>query len=168
VNLYVAKIIIGRFGQSYGIKGWIKVNSLTDPISNILQYSPWQIQHQNVWREIKITQGKHQGNNIIVKLADCNSPEEAKIFTNDLIAIEREQLPVLSTNEYYWTDLIGLSVINQDGVNFGVVDSLLETGSNDVLIVKGLRQRLLPYTDNVIIKIDLTQKIITVNWDPDF
>lgn len=162
------RIIVGHFGQSYGVKGWLKVHSLTDPIDNILHYSPWQVQHLNQWHLVKITHAKQQGNNIIVKLAECDTPEAAKTYTNDPIAIEREQLPVLPKDEYYWTDLIGLRVINQEGIDFGIVDSLLATGSNDVFVIKGDRQRLLPYTTEVVNNIDLTQKIIHVIWDADF
>ncbi len=162
------RIIVGQFGHSYGIKGWLKVHSLTDPAENILQYLPWQIQHQTQWGLINVTHTKLQGNNILAKIAGCDTPEAAKLYANDPIAIEREQLPPLTEQEYYWTDLIGLKVINQDGVDFGVVDSLFATGSNDVLVVNGERKRLLPYTAAVIINVDLSKKILQVMWDADF
>jgi 16S rRNA processing protein RimM len=162
------KIIVGQFGQSYGIKGWLKIHSLTDPPENILQYVPWQTQQQNQWRRVTVTDTKQQGNQILVKLAECDSPETAKTYTNSPIAIEQEQLPKLAAEEYYWNDLVGLTVINQEGVNFGTVDSLFATGSNDVLVVKGDRQRLLPYTQDVIISVDLAGKIMRVNWEADF
>ena len=162
------KIIVGHFGQTHGIKGWLKVHSLTDPIENILQYLPWQVQYQDQWRLIKVTDSKHHGDHILVKLPEFDSPETAKTYTNHPIAIEREQLPKLPDEEYYWNDLIGLKVINQDGVNFGTVSSLFATGSNDVLVIKGDRQRLLPYTGDVIISIDLAGKTMRVNWEADF
>lgn len=162
------KIIVGQFGQSYGVKGWLKIHSLTDPPENILHYLPWQTEQQNQWRLVTVTETKQQGNQILVKLAGCDSPETAKTYTNSPIAVEREQLPKLAAEEYYWNDLVGLTVINQDGVNFGTVDSLFATGSNDVLVVKGDRQRLLPYTQEVIISVDLAGKIMRVNWEADF
>lgn len=133
-----------------------------------MRYLPWQIQHQGQWQTVKVTGGKQQGNQLIVKLDGCDTPELAKTYANNPIAILREQLPPLPLGEYYWTDLIGLQVINQDGVDFGQVDSLLETGSNDVLVVKGDRQRLIPYTNTAIQGIDLAKKTITVVWDADF
>lgn len=162
------KMIIGHFGSAYGVKGWLKVNSATDPIENILNYLPWQVYHQGLWSSLTITAGKKQGKYILVKIEGCDTPETAKTYTNDSIAIEREQLPALPSNEYYWSDLIGLSVINQDGINFGHVKSLLATGSNDVLVVKNSRQRLIPYTEEVIKKVDIANKLIEVIWDPDF
>lgn len=164
----MARLIIGHFGQPYGIKGWIKVHASTDPIDNILQYFPWQIQHQGQWQLITIAEARRQGKLIIARIQDCTTPELAKTYTNDTIAIEREQLPPLPLNEYYWTDLIGLRVVNQDGADFGIVDSLFETGSNDVLVIHGERQRLVPYLPAVIKHIDLTQRIMTIIWDADF
>lgn len=162
------KIIIGRFGQSYGIKGWLKVHSFTDPIDNILQYLPWQVQRHGQWQNVQITEGKRQGKYILVKIEGCDTPELAKTYTQSDIAIDRQQLPTLSQDEYYWSDLIGLRVINQAGIEFGTVDSLLETGANDVLVITGDHRRLLPYTSDVIKQIDLVQGIIIVNWDADF
>lgn len=162
------KIIVGQFGQSYGIKGWLKVHSLTEPPENILRYLPWQAQLQNAWRLVTVTASKLQGKQILVKLAECDSPETAKIYTNSPIAVLREQLPKLAAEEYYWNDLVGLTVMNQDGVNFGTIQSLFATGSNDVLVIEGERRRLLPYTQEVIISVDLADKIMRVNWDADF
>ena len=162
------RIIVGHFGHSYGIKGWIKIHSSTSPASNILKYLPWQVQHQGIWRPAEVTASKQQGKDIIVKLAGCDNPETAKTFTGNPIAINTQQLPALPAGEYYWKDLIGLRVVNQEGVDFGVIDSLLETGSNDVLVVKGDRQRLLPYTDEVVKDINLTDQKMIVNWDADF
>lgn len=162
------RIILGKFGQSYGIKGWLRVHSATSPPDNILRYIPWQIEHQGSWRVVEVTGSKLQGKHILVKLAECDTPEQAKNFTNDPIAIEHNQLPALPPGEYYWSDLIGLRVFNQQGVDFGIVDSLFETGSNDVLIITGNRRRLLPYTTAVIQHIDLTHRQILVDWDADF
>ncbi len=162
------RIVVGHFGQSYGIKGWLKVNSHTDPIDNILQYKQMQIYHHGQWQAVEITEMKSHGKGIIAKLANCHNPEQARTYTNDAIAIFRHQLPQLPPEEYYWADLIGLRVINQQGVDFGIVDHLFTTGSNDVMVIKGDRQRLLPYINSVIQLIDLTEKKIIVDWDADF
>ncbi len=159
---------MGHFGHSYGIKGWIKIHSSTSPIGNILKYSPWQVLHQGIWRTAEVTASKLHGKYIIVKLAGCDNPETAKTFTGNPISINFQQLPALPAGEYYWNDLIGLRVINQEGVDFGVIDSLIETGSNDVLVVKGDRRRLLPYTDEAVKDINLSDKKMIVNWDADF
>ena len=164
----MAKIIVGKFGQPYGVKGWIKVHSQTDPIENILKYLPWQIEQQGQWQKINVTDSKKLGKNIIAKLENYDTPEVVKILTNSPIAIERDQLPQLSPDQYYWNDLIGLKVVNLQGEDLGIVDSLFETGSNDVMVIKGLRQRLLPYTNQVVHQINIAKKTITVDWDPEF
>lgn len=164
----MGRIIVGHFGQSYGIQGWIKVRSLTRPAENIFHYHPWQIQHEGLWRSLSVIETKRLGKVLIAKLEECNTPELAKTYTNDPIAIEQSQLPPLPPSEYYWIDLIGLKVINQEGVDLGVITSLFETGSNDVLVVQGDRKRLLPYTNDVVREVALKEKIMRVDWDADF
>lgn len=108
------------------------------------------------------------GKFLVVKLAGCDTPEAARQYTNAFIAVDRDELPALTKGEYYWADLIGLRVVTVTGDDLGRVDSLLETGANDVLIVKNHRERWIPYVKAVIQSIDLAHKIITVDWDPEF
>ncbi len=162
------RIIIGYFGASHGIKGWLKIKSIHQPLSSILQFKELQIYHQDAWQPIKITAGKQQSNSIIVKIAECDTPEVAKTYTHDPIAIFREQLPPLPPNEYYWEDLIGLEVFNQEKISLGIIDHFLETGSNDVMVLKSEKKRLVPYTEQVVKSVDLTSKIIIVDWPSDF
>ncbi len=85
------------------------------------------------------------------------------------ITIDRNQLPKANPDEFYWADLIGMRVFSETKVDFGVVDHLLETGANDVLVVKGEKERLIPFIQGQsIIKVDLVQRVIEVDWDPDF
>jgi 16S rRNA processing protein RimM len=78
-------------------------------------------------------------------------------------------LPPAPEGEYYWTDLIGLTVINREGVTLGQVDHLLETGANDVLVVKGERERLIPFLlELVVLEVDLAQRMLRVDWEEDF
>lgn len=163
-----ARIIIGHFGHSYGIKGWLKIVSYTDPVDNILQYQHWQIYHQGQWQAVELIETKNLGKTLIAKLAQCHNPEQARDYTNDPIAIFRQQLPPLPAQEYYWLELVGMQVINQQGVDFGIVDHLFSTGANDVMVVNGTRRRLLPYTEQVIQSVDLVAKKIMVDWDADF
>lgn len=161
---------IGRFGSPYGIKGWIKVISYTDPIEQILSYLPWHIVKNGQNVVLTKVNGKQHGKNMIVKLPSCSDRNEAMTYTNIEIFIERSQLPKLEEG-YYWVDLIGLSVVNQQGVSLGTVESIFATGSNDVLVVAGEgggKQHYIPYTDHAVINVDLTKKQIEVDWDPDF
>jgi 16S rRNA processing protein RimM len=152
------------------VKGWVKLHSYTNPIENLLDYLPWYITKAKQELCIEKIVGKRHGKLLIVHFDSCNSPEEAKEYTNLDIAVDRSQLPVLSKEEYYWVDLIGLVVLNQEGITLGTVERLFETGSNDVLIVKeeNGKERYIPYTDDVVQKVDLAEKKLLVDWDEDF
>lgn len=162
------KVILGRFGAVYGVRGWLRVVSFTQPLENILDYPNWQVQHLGTWKTVTIEAGKLHGKGIVVKLKDVDDREQAQTYTRDNIAIDSEALPELTKDEHYWKDLIDMSVITKDGVILGTVKNLLETGANDVLIVTGDRERMIPYTTQTIQSIDTEKKTIIVDWDPDF
>ena len=161
-------LIVGKIGPTYGIQGWLKVLSYTEVDTDLLKYTPWLIQdkHPTSWREIAVENGKKHGNYLIAKFVGINTPEEARLLTGKHIAIDRAQLPKLKSNHYYWTDLEGLTVINQRGEVLGIVMYLLATGSNDVLVVKGKKEHAIPYLPKtVILDIDLLEKKILVDWE---
>ena len=189
------KVILGRITGVYGVQGWVKVFSYTDPKEAIIDYSPWYIRaegrnhdHKNQapWTRVQLKAGKRHAKTVVAKLEQCDDRDAAMAYIGTEIAIEPEQLESLKEkNEYYWRDLIGLRVINQQNVELGVVKSLLETGANDVLVVASeiasedgseiegckveIRERLIPWTmNNAIIAVDQEQGIIRVDWDPDF
>lgn len=115
---------------------------------------------------IEIEEGRLHGKWLIVRLAGCVDRDQAKAYTNDSIALDREQLATLPQNEYYWTDLVGLTVINADGQKLGQIDSLFETGANDVIVIKtpDNREILIPYIKSVVKSIDLKEKKMLVDW----
>ncbi len=159
-------VIVGKLGAAYGVKGWIKVISFTEPLTNIFEYLPWQLGEKDHWKPIKVEDGREHGKGLVVKLAGTNTPEAAKLLTGKSIAVTRSQLPVLKKGEYLWSDLEGLTVINDDGTELGKVIYLIETGSNDVLVVKGEREHAIPYLpDNVITSIDLEKRVMHVKWE---
>ena len=163
------KVIMGRLARPYGVQGLIKVVSFTDPIENLLHYKTWFIQHHDEWQILSLSAGRIYGPFLVVKLEGFDDPETAKQFTNDLIAVERSTLAYFKEKEYYWTDLIGLRIVTTGGIELGRVKSLLETGSNDVLVVsKQERERLIPYLSHVIKSVDIENEIIVVDWDADF
>lgn len=159
----------GRITGLYGVRGWVKVYSYTRPRDNILQYSPWLVKLNGKWRSIEVAEGRVHGKGVVVRLQDYQDRIAATELLGSDIALKREQLPELPENEYYWSDLEGMEVRTSSGQSLGSVDYLLETGANDVLVVKGERERLIPYLrDDVIVDIDMQANVITVDWDPDF
>ena len=163
------RIRIGRIGGSYGVKGWMKVQSFTVPVDNILDYHPWLINLKGKWQTISIAEGRVHGKGIVVKISGCDQPEDVSRYTNNEIWVAREQLPDLAQDQYYWTDLEGLSVETLQGIVLGNVDHLIDTGSNDVLVIKGETQHMVPFLREQVIKqVDLASGKIVVDWDPDF
>lgn len=162
------KIAIGKFGKTFGIHGWLKVHSFVTPKENILELIPWFIEKNGHLQEISIEASKIQHQSIVVNLKDIADIDAAKLYTNLKIFVDHALLPKLSNNEYYWDDLIGLTVFNKEGIELGIIDHLFSTGSNDVLVVKRLKERLIPYLKNVIVKVDLEHRTIIVDWDENF
>jgi 16S rRNA processing protein RimM len=159
-------VIVGKINGLYGVKGWLKIFSYTDPKENILNYTPWLINGQL----IDLEDGKPQGKGIIAKLKGVDDRNQAMAFLQTEISIQREQLPILPTDEFYWSDLIGLRVINEEGIDLGSIFELFETGANDVIVVKNQNiERLIPFVWNDIVEhIDLEKREMRVRWDADF
>lgn len=160
---------VGRISGVYGVKGWVKIFSYTTPRDNILSYSPWQICIDGKWNAIDVIEGRSHGKGVVAHLNGYDDLESVRPLIHADIAVYRHQFPAASKGEYYWTDLIGLNVVTVDGVELGRVDHLMETGANDVLVVKDARDRLIPFIpDEVIVEIDMANRTIKVDWDPDF
>ncbi len=163
-------IIVGRLGAPFGVKGWVKVNSFTEPFENIFRYQPWLLSaDEKTWHSVKFEACKQQGNGLIVKFADCNDRDAAKLLTHQVVAISSEQLPPAAENEYYWADLEGLTVITKNNDVLGKVDRIMSTGANDVLVVCGEKEYLIPFVQqHYILSVDLAAQTITVDWDPEY
>lgn len=161
-------IEIGHILGVHGVKGQVKVFSNTSPRENIVSYSPWQLDRGGNRHSVKVS-GKRQGKNVIASIEGVNDRDDAITLIGARILIQRNQLPKLEVGEYYWSQLTGLQVRSVDGDDLGVVDHMLETGANDVLVVQGERERLIPFVmDEVVKKIDLQTKQIVVEWDSEF
>jgi 16S rRNA processing protein RimM len=162
-------IIIGRFGRPHGIKGFVTVHSYTEPRDNILKYVDWHALLNNKWQAIVPLRAEALNKSIIVQIEGYPERELVAQLTNIEIAVQQKQLEKLKPGEYYWHQLIGLNVFNQQGESFGQVIEIIPTGANDVLVVKGNKKHLIPYLPGqFILDIDLQQQKITVDWDLDF
>ena len=163
------RVILGKIAGVYGVRGWVKVFSETKPKENIFNYSPWQINVSGKWRSVEAVEGKPHGKGLVARLDSCDEREKARELVGAEIAIYKDQLPAADEGEYYWADLVGLEVVTLQGVKLGVVDHLLETGANDVLVIKGEREHLVPFVQGHYIKqVDLEAGVIRVDWDPEF
>ncbi len=169
-------ILLGKVSGVHGIKGWVKVFSYTSPRSKITEYSQWFLKKQKdqSWVSTKLIEGKEQGKNIIARLDNIKYRDEAEALIGTEIAIHKDQLEVLAENEFFWRDLIGLSVETVEGEKLGKIDWLFDTGSNDVIVIKDSegveeKEHLLPFIfDDVIKSVDLEASLMVVDWDPEF
>jgi len=163
-------VVLGKITGLFGVRGWVKVFSHTEPRTNIVDYSPWLVRRPGgQWQTMQVLDGKAHGKGVVAQLEGIVDRDQAALLLGAEVAVPRSQLPAPGEGEYYWTDLIGLQVVTTTGEDLGRVDSLLETGSNDVLVVKGERERLIPFlTPEVITEVDLAGGRIQVDWDPEF
>lgn len=162
-------ITLGKISGVFGVKGWVKVFSYTEQREGILEYNPWFLRIGGEWQAYPLKTGQLQGKAIIASLEGVEQREQAETLRGCEVAVPREQLQELRQGEYYWTDLEGMEVVTVTGIGLGRVDSLFETGSNDVLVVCGDRERLVPWImGDVIRSVSLEDKRILVEWDPEF
>ena len=163
-------VTLGRVTGAHGLQGWVKVYSDTTPRENIASYGHLLLDSGAGWQRWKVNAGRRQGKYVVLKLRGCNDRNQAEALTGARIAVERDQLPELAdAGEYYWTDLQGLAVETLTGEPLGRLDHLFETGANDVMVVRGERERLIPFVwEEVVREVDLDAGLIRVDWDPEF
>jgi 16S rRNA processing protein RimM len=160
-------LVLGRISGVYGVRGWVKIFSDTEPRENILTYKPWYLGRSRSLRNAE--EGRRQGKGLVARLEGCEDRDQAAALVGQEIAVRRDQLSPPRADEFYWADLEGLAVENLDGIPLGRVDYLFATSANDVLVVKGDRERLLPFVwDQVVRDVDLELGRMLVDWDPEF
>ena len=160
-------VALGYVAAVHGIKGWVKIRSWTRPMEAILQYQPWLLGEDK--KPVKIVDGRKQGKGIAALLPGYDDREQAATLVGTQIFVSREQLPATDKDEYYWSDLEGLEVKTIHGVLLGRVENLMETGANDVLVIRGKREHLVPFVQGqYVTRVDLENELIEVDWDPEF
>ena len=163
-----APIIVGRISGLFGVRGEVRVFDFSRRRGDILAYDPWLLRHEDGWREVSVRVGRSHQDTVVVQLEGWQDREAARELIGTEIAIRPEQLAKLDSGEYYWHQLEGLSVVNAAGDDLGIVERVMETGANDVLVVRSKRERLIPYTPNTVIEVDLSAGKIQVDWELDF
>jgi 16S rRNA processing protein RimM len=161
-------VTLGKIVGVFGVKGWVKVFSETRPREQIFKYSPWLLVLNGDEFEVEVLEGRQQGKGLIASLKGYTDCEDARKLIGSEILVSQESLPKTGKNEYYWSQLTGLNVVNLQGIELGKVVNLFETGANDVLVVKGEKERLIPFTEFAVIDVDIDSSNIVVDWDEDF
>lgn len=168
-------LVVGRITSVYGVKGWVKLYSHTEPMQGIFDYKCWWLKSPSGWKTIELNQGRLQGRGLVASIKGYTDRDQVKDICGMDIYIDAKDLPILEEGDYYWTQLEGLRVTTKEGVLLGKVTQLMETGANDVLVVRACEgsydreERLIPYVPGTyVLNICLEQGDMLVDWDPDF
>ncbi|MBT8148276.1 MAG: ribosome maturation factor RimM [Gammaproteobacteria bacterium] len=168
------RVTLGRLGKTHGLQGWLRLDSFTDPVLNITEYRRF-FASRGPQQELVMDQVQEQGSKLLAHFEGFDDPEAAQQLVGAELQIAASELPDLSDDQYYWHQLIGLTVTNREGQLLGQVDRMLETGANDVLVVKATaasideHERLIPYLrDTVVRRVNLDQGNIEVEWGADY
>ena len=160
---------MARVGAPFGIKGWLKLQIFTQTPDSLNAYASWLLKGQNGWEEFELEDFSVNAKGVIAKLKGCDDRTAAEKLVKREIGIPREALDETGDGEIFWFDLIGCEVVNIAGDKLGKVETLMETGANDVLVVKlGTAETLIPFIEDVVVKVDRDAKVVTVNWSGEF
>ena len=161
-------VVMGRIAAPFGIKGWVKVQPYSEDPGTLMDFESWRIGRGEQHRHYTVEAVQDHGNALVAKLLGVDDREAAFALRGQEVSVERASLPPPETNEFYWSDLVGLRAINHDGVELGKVDSLMETGAHDVLVIKGTREHMVPFVAAFVGKVDLAGGTIEVDWGDDW
>lgn len=157
---------MGRIAVPYGVKGWVKIQTFTEMLDNLLDYPEWWMSSKTGWQLCDVEEVGVHGKSVIAKFVGCDDRTAAFALKGRDIAVPREDLPEAEEGEYYWSDLVGLQVQNLQDQHFGQITEVFATGANDVLVIKNedKPERLVPFTAQVVQKVDLAAKKMLVDW----
>jgi 16S rRNA processing protein RimM len=161
-------VVMGRVIAPHGVRGWVRVRPFTETAGSLANYPCWWLGGDATWVPWTVESVEAHPQGLAAKLQGCDDRDAAAALARVHVAVPRAALPEAGANEYYWSDLIGLAVLNDEGESLGTVTALIETGANDVLVVAGDRERLIPFIAPVIREVDLDGGRLKVDWATDY
>jgi len=163
------RVVLGRIRGAHGVRGWLRVQSFTEAREALADFPRWMLGDGEVWREYRLEQAEPHADGLLVRLEGVADRDRAQALRGKRVAVWRRELPALPSGEHYWSDLEGLTVTTPQGAVLGVVERLFETGANDVMVVSGERERLIPFVLGEVVRgVDLEAGRVEVDWDPEF
>jgi len=166
--LATTPVILGRISGLFGVRGWVRVFSYTEPREAVLHYKGLLLGRNGDWQSVEVAEGQRHGKSVILRLEGFDDRDQAVTLIGTEIGADRSELPEPEDGHFYWSDLTGLKVVHRDGTELGKVKDMLETGAHDVMVVEGEQKRLIPFvTDEVVLNVDLNEKVISVDWEWD-
>lgn len=165
----MTRIVLGRVTGPFGVRGWVKVASFTEPREQILEYARWRAERPDgASRELRPAEGKAHGKGLVVRLEGIDDRDAAIALGRPELWVERDELPALRPGEHYQADLVGFEVVNLQGEHLGRVDHFLDLPANPVMVTVGERERWLPAGPGHLLQVNAKERRITVDWDAEF
>jgi 16S rRNA processing protein RimM len=161
-------VVMGRIAAPFGIKGWVKVQPYSEEADTLVDFESWRIGRGEQQTYYNVEAVQDHGKALVAKLAGIDDRDAAFALRGQEISVAKSALPPPEENEFYWSDLIGLKVINRQNIELGKVDSLMESGASDLLVVKGARKHLIPFVAAFVGKVDVAGGTIEVDWGEDY
>jgi 16S rRNA processing protein RimM len=160
---------VGRLGAAHGVRGWLRVQSFTDPPQRLFEWRRWLLQPEvGATREVKVIESRPQGNGWIAKLEGIEERDAASRLAGHMVLVDRVELPPTQGREFYRADLVGFEAKNVEGVLLGVVDHFVDTPGNAVMVIRGAREYLVPVTAQHLRQIVASDRTLIVDWPEDF
>jgi 16S rRNA processing protein RimM len=159
---------MGRIAAPFGVKGWVKVQTFSEDPGTLMDFESWRVGRGEQQTQYTVEAIQDHSNTLVAKLVGIDDRDAAYALRGQEISVAKRDLPPPEENEFYWSDLIGLKAVNREGVELGRVDSLLETGAQDVLVIKGKREHLIPFVAAFVGKVDVAGGTIEVDWGEDY
>ncbi len=160
---------MGSVAAPYAVRGWVHLHVHTETQDSLLDFPLWWLRQAGHWHAYRVLEGRPQGRGLVAHLEGVDDRERALALKGAEVAVSRAELPAPGRDEYYWSDLIGLKVVNSAGEVLGTLDGFLETGAHDVMQVRGEdRERLIPFTAPLVVKVDVPGGVVTVDWGLDY
>lgn len=160
------RIVLGRITGVFGIKGWLKIQSYTEPLEGILSYGDWQLEQRNARRAVTVREGRRHGRQVVVHLESVDDRDAAATLVGAEITVARASLAPLPAGEFYRADLIGLDVRDATGALLGRVDHFIDGPAHPLMVVRGERELWLPVTSRHLRRVDLARREVHVDWEP--
>ncbi len=161
-------VVLGKIIGPHGVRGWLKVRSYTRPPDNLLGYRTWLVGHDGAWQCREVQGGERCGGEFRVKLDGIDDRDRARALSGHEVGVRRSELPVPAAGQYYWVDLIGLEAFSAEGESLGRVDHIRDAPAHPLMVLRGERQRLVPFVRERLLAVDIAAGRITLDWEPDW
>lgn len=163
------RVVLGKVGAVHGVSGWVKLWSFTDPPGNLLDYRELEMCREGNWTAVRLAEARPHGDGLVGRFEGIADRDAAAPLVGAELAVARDRLPPAEPGAWYWADLVGLEVVTREGAVLGRIEQMMATGANDVMVVAGDRERLVPFIPGQYVEqVDLAGGRVVVDWDPEF